>query len=66
MMRFELGLEEPAANRADRFALTIAAVVHRRRHDPVAPLHTKSADNLEALKLSTVITLDSPGHLRSA
>jgi VIT1/CCC1 family predicted Fe2+/Mn2+ transporter len=56
MMRFELGLEEPAANRAHRSALTIAASYIAGGLIPLLP-YILVADNLEALKLSTVITL---------
>jgi VIT1/CCC1 family predicted Fe2+/Mn2+ transporter len=60
MMRFELGLEEPAANRAHRSALTIAASYIAGGLIPLLPYmlvpHTPEA-NLEALKLSIIITL---------
>ena len=56
MMRFELGLEEPAANRAHRSALTIAASYIAGGLIPLLP-YILVADNLEALKLSTIITL---------
>jgi VIT1/CCC1 family predicted Fe2+/Mn2+ transporter len=56
MMRFELGLEEPAANRAHRSALTIAASYIAGGFVPLFPymiLHTNAA----ALQLSVAITL---------
>jgi vacuolar iron transporter family protein len=56
MMRFELGLEEPAANRAHRSALTIAASYIAGGLIPLIP-YMAVRDNLEALKLSVVITL---------
>ncbi len=56
MMRFELGLEEPAASRAVRSALTIAASYIAGGMIPLLP-YMLVTDNLEALKLSTVITL---------
>ena len=56
MMRFELGLEEPAANRAHRSALTIAASYIAGGFVPLLP-YMFVADNLTALKLSIVITL---------
>jgi vacuolar iron transporter family protein len=56
MMRFELGLEEPAASRAVRSAFTIAASYIAGGMIPLLP-YMLVTDNLEALKLSTVITL---------
>jgi vacuolar iron transporter family protein len=56
MMRFELGLEEPAANRAHRSALTIAMSYIAGGIIPLLP-YMVIADNLEALKISTIITL---------
>jgi vacuolar iron transporter family protein len=61
MMRFELGLEEPARNRAHRSALTIAGSYIAGGMVPLLPylLVGKSAipDNATALKVSVVITL---------
>jgi VIT1/CCC1 family predicted Fe2+/Mn2+ transporter len=56
MMRFELGLEEPPANRAHRSALTIAASYIAGGIIPLLP-YMLVGDNLAALKLSIVITL---------
>ncbi len=56
MMRFELGLEAPAANRAHRSALTIAAAYIAGGFIPLLP-YMLVADNLHALRLSVVITL---------
>jgi VIT1/CCC1 family predicted Fe2+/Mn2+ transporter len=56
MMRFELGLEEPAANRALRSALTIATAYVVGGLIPLLPYMLVS-DNFAALKLSVVITL---------
>jgi predicted membrane protein (TIGR00267 family) len=56
MMRFELGLEEPARNRAHRSALTIAASYIAGGLIPLLP-YILVADNFNALKLSVVITL---------
>ena len=56
MMRFELGLEEPAANRAHRSALTIASSYIAGGLIPLLP-YMLVTDNFEALKLSVVITL---------
>jgi len=56
MMRFELGLEEPAPNRAHRSALTIAISYIAGGIIPLLP-YMLVADNLTALKLSVVITL---------
>lgn len=56
MMRFELGLEKPASNRAHRSALTIAFSYIAGGFVPLLPymlLH----DSVAALKLSVVITL---------
>ncbi len=56
MMRFELGLESPAANRAHRSAVTIAISYILGGLVPLLP-YMVLADNLLALKLSVVITL---------
>lgn len=56
MMRFELGLEEPAASRAVSSALTIAGSYVAGGLIPLLP-YMLVTDNLEALKLSTMITL---------
>ncbi len=56
MMRFELGLEEPAANRAHRSAATIAVSYILGGLVPLCP-YMFLADNAAALKLSVVITL---------
>jgi predicted membrane protein (TIGR00267 family) len=56
MMRFELGLEEPAANRAHRSALTIASSYIAGGLIPLLP-YMLVTDNFEALKLSVLITL---------
>jgi predicted membrane protein (TIGR00267 family) len=56
MMRFELGLEEPAANRAHRSALTIAFSYIAGGLIPLLP-YMLVPDNLTALKLSIIITL---------
>jgi VIT1/CCC1 family predicted Fe2+/Mn2+ transporter len=56
MMRFELGLEEPAANRAHRSALTIAISYIAGGLIPLLP-YMLVPDNLTALKLSVIITL---------
>ncbi len=56
MMRFELGLEEPAPNRARRSALTIATSYIAGGLIPLLP-YMLVQDNLTALKLSVVITL---------
>ncbi len=56
MMRFELGLEEPASNRAHRSALTIAFSYIAGGLIPLLP-YILVADNFTALKLSVVITL---------
>jgi VIT1/CCC1 family predicted Fe2+/Mn2+ transporter len=56
MMRFELGLESPAANRARRSALTIAISYVLGGMVPLLP-YMLVARNLLALKLSVVITL---------
>jgi VIT1/CCC1 family predicted Fe2+/Mn2+ transporter len=56
MMRFELGLEEPEANRAHRSALTIAASYIAGGLIPLLP-YMLVRNNLVALKLSVVITL---------
>ena len=56
MMRFELGLEEPARNRAHRSAFTIASSYIAGGLIPLLPYMFVN-DNLAALKLSVVITL---------
>ncbi|ADW67887.1 VIT1/CCC1 transporter family protein [Granulicella tundricola] len=56
MMRFELGLEEPAANRAHLSAATIAASYIAGGIIPLLPYMLLS-DNAAALRLSVVITL---------
>ena len=56
MMRFELGLETPAPNRAHRSALTIAVSYILGGLVPLLP-YMLLADNVLALKLSVVITL---------
>lgn len=56
MMRFELGLEEPAANRASQSAGTIAASYIAGGMVPLLP-YILVQDALAALKLSVVITL---------
>jgi VIT1/CCC1 family predicted Fe2+/Mn2+ transporter len=56
MMRFELGLEEPAANRAHRSALTIALSYIAGGFVPLLP-YMFVADTGSALKLSVAITL---------
>ena len=56
MMRFELGLEEPKANRALSSALTIAGSYIAGGLIPLLPYMLVS-DNFTALKLSAVITL---------
>ncbi|MDT7815365.1 MAG: vacuolar iron transporter family protein [Acidobacteriaceae bacterium] len=56
MMRFELGLEEPARNRAHRSALTIAASYVAGGIIPLLP-YMLVRDSLEALEISVVITL---------
>jgi VIT1/CCC1 family predicted Fe2+/Mn2+ transporter len=56
MMRFELGLEAPAENRAHRSALTIAVSYILGGFVPLLPYMLVS-DNFVALKLSVVITL---------
>jgi VIT1/CCC1 family predicted Fe2+/Mn2+ transporter len=56
MMRFELGLEEPAANRAHRSAATIAVSYIAGGMVPLLP-YMLVADNALALRLSVVITL---------
>src|ERR1700692_4920555 len=64
MMRFELGLEEPAANRAHRSALTIALSYIAGGFVPLLPymLVPQGPDAaLEALKLSVLITLVALG-----
>src|SRR5947209_11232563 len=60
MMRFELGLEKPAANRALRSALTIATSYIAGGLIPLLP-YMLVVDNLEALKLSVAITLIALG-----
>jgi VIT1/CCC1 family predicted Fe2+/Mn2+ transporter len=56
MMRFELGLEEPAANRAHTSAMTIAASYIAGGFVPLFPYMLMST-NADALKLSVAITL---------
>jgi vacuolar iron transporter family protein len=56
MMRFELGLEEPDANRAHRSALTIAFAYVAGGFIPLLP-YMLSNDSVTALKLSVVITI---------
>jgi len=56
MMRFELGLELPAENRAHRSALTIAVSYILGGLVPLSP-YMLLTDNSAALKLSVVITL---------
>jgi VIT1/CCC1 family predicted Fe2+/Mn2+ transporter len=56
MMRFELGLEQPAANRAHRSALTIAASYIAGGFVPLLP-YMFIENNFLALKLSVLITL---------
>lgn len=56
MMRFELGLEEPKANRAHRSALTIAASYIAGGMVPLVP-YMLVADDGTALKFSVLITL---------
>jgi VIT1/CCC1 family predicted Fe2+/Mn2+ transporter len=56
MMRFELGLEEPASNRAHRSALTIASSYVAGGFIPLLP-YMFITHNFTALKLSVVITL---------
>ena len=56
MMRFELGLEEPASNRAHRSAVTIAGSYVAGGFVPLLPYMFLS-DNVVALKVSVIITL---------
>jgi VIT1/CCC1 family predicted Fe2+/Mn2+ transporter len=56
MMRFELGLEEPASNRAHRSALTIASSYIAGGLIPLLP-YMLVQENFTALKLSIIITL---------
>ena len=56
MMRFELGLEEPEANRAHRSALTIAFAYIAGGFIPLLP-YMLSNDSGTALRLSVVITI---------
>jgi len=56
MMRFELGLEEPASTRAHRSALTIAFAYIAGGFVPLLP-YMLLDDNIAALKLSIIITL---------
>ncbi len=58
MMRFELGLERPAANRAHRSALTIAASYIAGGFVPLLP-YMFLEHNFSALKFSVLITLIS-------
>jgi VIT1/CCC1 family predicted Fe2+/Mn2+ transporter len=60
MMRFELGLEQPEANRAHRSALTIACSYIAGGFVPLLPyllVPQGPQAALEALKLSVLITL---------
>lgn len=56
MMRFELGLELPADNRAHRSALTIAFSYIAGGFVPLLP-YMLASDNATALKFSVLITL---------
>jgi VIT1/CCC1 family predicted Fe2+/Mn2+ transporter len=56
MMRFELGLEEPAPSRAHRSALTIAIAYIAGGFVPLLP-YILVHDSIAALKLSVIITL---------
>lgn len=56
MMRFELGLEEPKANRAHRSAVTIAASYIAGGLVPLVP-YMLIADDALALRFSVLITL---------
>lgn len=56
MMRFELGLEEPAPNRAHRSALTIAASYIAGGFIPLLP-YMLVHDSTQALEFSVVITI---------
>ena len=56
MMRFELGLEEPAANRAHISAMTIAVSYIAGGFVPLVPYMVMTT-NAAALKLSVAITL---------
>jgi vacuolar iron transporter family protein len=56
MMRFELGLEKPASNRAHRSALTIASSYVAGGFIPLLP-YMLVHDSVEALEISVVITL---------
>ena len=56
MMRFELGLEKPAANRAHRSAFTIAVSYVAGGFVPLLP-YMFVHDSIAALKLSVLITL---------
>jgi len=56
MMRFELGLEEPASNRAHISAMTIAASYIAGGFVPLFP-YMLMTTNADALKLSVAITL---------
>ncbi len=56
MMRFELGLEEPAPNQAHRSALTIALSYIAGGFIPLVP-YMLVAQNASALRISVVITL---------
>jgi VIT1/CCC1 family predicted Fe2+/Mn2+ transporter len=60
MMRFELGLEEPHANRAMRSALTIAGSYVAGGLIPLVPYMVVNG-NATALRLSAVITLIALG-----
>ncbi len=56
MMRFELGLEEPASNQAHRSALTIALSYIAGGFIPLVP-YMLVQDSVSALRISVVITL---------
>jgi VIT1/CCC1 family predicted Fe2+/Mn2+ transporter len=60
MMRFELGLEEPAPNRAHRSALTIAFSYIAGGMVPLLP-YMLVQDSTESLRLSVIITLIALG-----
>ena len=60
MMRFELGLEEPAANRAHRSALTIAFAYIAGGLIPLMPYILLSSA-LDALRVSVLVTLAALG-----
>ena len=56
MMRFELGLEEPASNQAHRSALTIALSYIAGGFIPLVP-YMLIGDSVSALRISVLITL---------